>query len=165
MLQNPLHVAHTSALSGPTQKVTKVRISISPPHSLSRREIRLHYCKNRSKSPQSCRSCSQTALEKVSSRTPKASFLALFSGGHTHSPLSAAPSGECNAITNRSCGESVLTKGSGSVIENSVRLRAGCPVKPDVRPTISKPGVMRLGAPRTKGARLAGSPGPGSYAP
>ena len=47
MLQNPLHVAHTSALSGPTQKVTKVRISISPPHSLGCREIGLHHSKHR----------------------------------------------------------------------------------------------------------------------
>ena len=38
MLQNPLHVADTSALNGSAQKVTKVRISISPPASLNRRE-------------------------------------------------------------------------------------------------------------------------------
>ena len=38
MLRNPLHVAHTPALNGPTQRVMRVRIPISPPASLNRRE-------------------------------------------------------------------------------------------------------------------------------
>jgi hypothetical protein len=38
MLQNPPHVPHTSALSGVRQRVTKVRILFSPPHSLGCRE-------------------------------------------------------------------------------------------------------------------------------
>ena len=109
MLQDPLYVPHTSGFSRLRKRVTKVRIPISPPHSLGCGGIGLHYCKNRSKSPQSCRSCSQTALEKVSRRTPKASFLALFSGGHTHSPVSLTPSGECNAFASRGCGESAMT--------------------------------------------------------
>jgi hypothetical protein len=91
------------------ETVPGVRIPLPPPASLSRRGISLHYCKNRRKLPQFRRSCLQTAPEKVSRRSPWASFLALFSGGRTHSPVSATPSGECNAITGRWYGESVLT--------------------------------------------------------
>ena len=58
--------------------VTKVRISISPPHSLSRREIRLHCSKNRSKSPQFRRSSIQTALEKSVPSNPGGKFSGAF---------------------------------------------------------------------------------------
>jgi hypothetical protein len=64
---------------------------------------------NRSKSPQFRWSSIQTALEKSVPSNPEASFLALFSGGHKHSPVSATPSGECSAITNRQCGGGALT--------------------------------------------------------
>jgi hypothetical protein len=40
---------------------------------------------------------------------PQPSLRALFSGGQTRSPVSTAPLGECNAITNRWFGESDLT--------------------------------------------------------
>src|SRR5450755_3171813 len=69
--------------------VTRVRIPPSPPHSLSSREISLHYCNNRSKSPQFRKSCSKTGPEKVSRRTLRRDFLAFLSGRRTHSPVSA----------------------------------------------------------------------------
>jgi hypothetical protein len=47
-------------------------------------------------------------LEKVPHFTQQASFVALFSEGHIGSPVSTTPPGECNAITNRSFGESLV---------------------------------------------------------
>ena len=93
MLQNALHVAQTWALGGSAQKVTKVRISLSPPPSLSRREIGLRHGKNPWKSRQFHRFCNQTGPEKVHRRSPRASFLAIFSVGHIHSPVSATAIG------------------------------------------------------------------------
>jgi len=39
----------------------------------------------------------------------QASFAAIFSGRHPSSPVLKIPSGECNTITNRWCGEGHLT--------------------------------------------------------
>jgi hypothetical protein len=66
VLQNELHIAHTSPLSGKTQKVMKVRIPLAPPHSLGCRETRLHSRQNCEKSPQFCDSLPETGSEKVS---------------------------------------------------------------------------------------------------
>src|ERR1039458_10493605 len=53
--------------------------------------------------------------EKVSCWTQKASFADLLSGGLTGSPVSRLPSGECNAIRNRSFCECDLTSVSNDV--------------------------------------------------
>src|ERR1700704_2147532 len=60
------------------ERVTWVRIPLSPPHSLDCREIRLRCSENPAKSPQFLNFCSQIGLEKVSRFTPLASFHALF---------------------------------------------------------------------------------------
>ena len=82
-----------------------VQIAASNPcasaHLCSCRETPLHSSENRWKSPQLRRFRRQTGREKVSRRTPQPSFRAFFSVGHMRSPVSKAPSGECNAITNR----------------------------------------------------------------
>ena len=44
----------------------------------------------------------------MSRRTPQPSFTAVFSGGHTRSPVSTSPVGECNTIRNRWFGEGLL---------------------------------------------------------
>ena len=44
--------------------------------------------------------------QKVPHFTQQASFVVLFSEGRTGSPVLTIPPGECNAITNRSFGES-----------------------------------------------------------
>jgi len=110
MLQNPLHVAHTSALSGPAQKVTKVRISISPPASLKCRETAPSFAPKYARHAR----ISQYVVSKVNrrertARDRMASICGPFSGGHIRSPVSVTLSGEGNAITNRWCGESDLT--------------------------------------------------------
>ena len=46
--------------------------------------------------------------EKMSRRTPQPSFTTILSGGHTRSPVSTNPVGECNTIRNRWFGERLL---------------------------------------------------------
>src|ERR1700687_2654802 len=70
------------------ERVTWVRIPLSPPYSLDCREIRLPCSENRAKSLQFLNFCSETGPEKVSRFTPLASFHAFFSGGQTRSPVS-----------------------------------------------------------------------------
>ena len=91
------------------ERVPGVRIPLPPPRSLGCRETRLRRSENRRKYPQFFRCCAQTGLEKGSCLTPQLSFRAFFSGGHIGSPVLTTPSGECNAITSRWDGESVLT--------------------------------------------------------
>jgi hypothetical protein len=102
--------------SGPHCHIASMPDS-SRPHSLERREIRLDCSGNCRKSTQFRNYCSQTGPEKVFHSTPQATFRALFSGGHIGSPVSTTPPGECNAITNRSFGESHPI---------NVEIRAGC---------------------------------------
>jgi hypothetical protein len=80
------------------ERVTWVRIPLSPPYSLECREIQSHCPENRGKSPQFCNSDPQTGPEKVSCSMLQAGFAAFFSGGQTSSPVSTTPLGECNAI-------------------------------------------------------------------
>ena len=109
MLQNALHVAQTTTLSGPTQKVTKVRISISPPFSLGCRETPRHSRQNYEKLPQFCDSLPETGPEKNSCSAPQAGYRAFFSGVRSRSPVSTSSSGESTAIINRRFGERDLT--------------------------------------------------------
>jgi hypothetical protein len=89
--------------------VSGVRIPPPPPFSLDCRESRLHGSKNCRKSPQFRNFRAHTGPEKMSRWNSRESILAFFSEGHCGSPVSSTPPGECNAITNRWCGERDLT--------------------------------------------------------
>ena len=91
------------------EKVTKVRVTLSPPYSLKCRENRQDFSGNCEKRAQFQDSCVETGPEKISGLIVSASFAAVFSEGHVSSPVSADVAGECNAITNGSFGESGLT--------------------------------------------------------
>jgi hypothetical protein len=87
---------------------TRVRFPLALPTSLQCREIGRDYPGNRAKWPQFRVFCVQTGPEKMPSTMLQASVAGTFSRRHLSSPVSATPSGEWNAITNRSCGESGL---------------------------------------------------------
>src|SRR5579862_2285439 len=92
MVQNPLHFAHTSSFSGPTRKVTKVRIPISLPASLNCRKTALPFVAKYAKYAR----ISQYFVGKADwrERTDRgrvASICRPFSGGHTRSTVSADP--------------------------------------------------------------------------
>src|SRR5580698_8065911 len=100
--------------------VPRVRILPSPPFSLDRRGNRLHSAENHLKTAQFCDSCRQTGLEKVSRSNSVGRLCGYFSGGHTGSPVSDSPLGECNAITNRSLGERDLTLAARRISQRPV---------------------------------------------
>ena len=104
------------------QTVPRVRIPPSPPYSLKCREIRLGFSGNCRKWAQFRYSCLKAGPEKVHCWMLQVSLAAFFSGGHWSSPVSRTPSGECNAIRNRSRGESHLTLPRGC-FPNSVPTR------------------------------------------
>jgi hypothetical protein len=90
----------------------RVRIFPAPPFRLDCRECWLHSSENRCKSAH--RALPQLFALKPDRRkcpavTYGASFHAFFSEGRCGSPVFSAPPGECDAITNRWCGESNLT--------------------------------------------------------
>jgi hypothetical protein len=92
----------------------RVRILLAPPHSLKRREICLGFSGNCRKWAQFRYSCLKAGPEKVHCWVLQVSLAAFFSGGRWSSPVSRTPSGECNAIRNRSRGESDLTLPEGT---------------------------------------------------
>ena len=89
MLPNPLHVAHPSAISGPRQKVTTVRISVSPPASLNCRETAPPFAAKYAKPARISRYFVRKAdWRERTVRDRMASICWPFSGGHKRSPVS-----------------------------------------------------------------------------
>jgi hypothetical protein len=88
-------------------RVPDYRIPLSPPRSLNCREIPPHLTPKHAKHAHFSRYLPDKAdWRERTARHRRRSPSWRFSGWHIGSPVSTTPPGECNAITNRSFGES-----------------------------------------------------------
>jgi hypothetical protein len=89
--------------------VPRVRIPPSPPRSLERRETRLQSRKIARNGHNFASLADKPDWRKCATFAPEPTLGPFSLKSPLHSPVSKTPSGECNAITKRCCGEGDLT--------------------------------------------------------
>ena len=92
------------------ERVTWVRIPLSPPASLNCREIPPPFTPKYAKHARNSRLFAHKPdCRERTARQQRGALSRLFSGGHMRSPVSRGALGECNAITSRRSGHGGLT--------------------------------------------------------